>query len=331
MSITIKDVAKAAGVSVATVSRVLNGSSAVSEETAKIVNDVIGELGYSPNLLGRNLRKRQTKNILIIVPTTGSFYGGVIKGIQDEVESEYDVLIACGYSTKSTELRLLGMLSNHTVDAAVLMGTRVDAATLDQLSAVYHIGLCSESVEGSNTLTVLIDNRQAAYDVITRFIAKGRRRIGLVTTNDEIIAPSSDDRLKGYIDALTENGIEIRDEYIYRHDYEYTSGAEAAAHFLSLPEPPEAVLCISDLLAAGFIKEAMRHGVKIGSDMDVCGFDNVELCEIYTPMITTVAQPAYQMGRTCARSLVSSLKAGRTSHGTIVMQHEIIVRESAKI
>ncbi|MBR4224190.1 MAG: LacI family DNA-binding transcriptional regulator [Oscillospiraceae bacterium] len=331
MSITIKDVAKQAGVSVATVSRVLNDSSAVSEETARIVNDVIEQMGYSPNLLGRNLRRRETKSILIVVPSTGSFYGGVIKGIQDEVENDYDVLIACGYSTRSTELRLLGMLANHTVDAAVLMGTRVEAKTLDALSAVYHIGLCSESVEGSNTLTVLIDNRQAAYDVITRFIANGKERIALVTTDDNIIAPSSDDRLRGYLEALADNGIEVREEYIFRKDYDFTCGIEAAKRFLSLPEPPEAVLCISDLLAAGVIKEALRQGVTVGEDLEVCGFDNVELCEMITPMITTVAQPAYQIGRTCARSLVESLRAGHTPHGTIIMDHEIIVRESAKL
>lgn len=331
MSITIKDVAKQAGVSVATVSRVLNDSSAVSEETARIVNDVIEQMGYSPNLLGRNLRRRETRSILVIVPSTGSFYGGVIKGIQDEVENDYDVLIACGYSTRSTELRLLGMLANHTVDAAVLMGTRVEAKTLDALSAVYHIGLCSESVEGSNTLTVLIDNRQAAYDVITRFIANGKERIALVTTDDNIIAPSSDDRLRGYLEALADNGIEVREEYIFRKDYDFTCGIEAAKRFLSLPEPPEAVLCISDLLAAGVIKEALRQGVTVGEELEVCGFDNVELCEMITPMITTVAQPAYQIGRTCARRLVESLRAGPTPHGTIIMDHEIIVRESAKL
>ncbi len=331
MSVTIKDVAKAAGVSVATVSRVLNDSSAVSEDTAALVNDTIDRLGYSPNLLGRNLRKRETKNLLIVVPTTGSFYGGVIRGIQDTAENEYDVLIACGYSTVSIELRLLGMLQNHTVDAAILLGTRVEASTLDALSARFHIGLCSESVEGSNTLTVLIDNHKAAFDVISRYIAHGKKRIALVTTDESIIAPSSDDRYRGYIDALTAHGIPIREEYIFRKTYDYTCGIEAAQHFLSLPEPPEAVLCISDLLAAGMIKECLRCGVKVGSDIEVCGFDNIELCEMFTPMITTVAQPAYEMGKTVARCLIDSLRTGRLPHGTIVMDYDIIVRESANL
>ena len=332
MSVTIKDVAREAGVSVATVSRVLNGSAAVSEDTAENVNEVISRLGYSPNCLGRNLRKRETRNILVIVPYIGhSLYSDIIKGIQDEASNEYDILVAAGYSTVEIELRLLGMLTNHSVDAAVILGSRVDAQTLDPLADRYNIALCAENIEGSHTLTIMIDNRKAAKEVADRFIAAGKKRIGFVTTDDSIIAPSSTDRLAGYIASLTEHGIPIRNEYIFKRDYDYKSGIQAAHDMMKLPEPPEAVLCISDLLAAGFIKGCNEIGAKVPDDVEVCGFDNISLCEMYTPMITTVSQPAYLMGRTTARRLIDSLKTGIRSYGIEYLDYDVIVRESASI
>ena len=332
MSVTIKDVAREAGVSVATVSRVLNGSAAVSEDTAENVHEVIARLGYSPNFLGRNLRKRETRNILVIVPYIGhSLYSDIIKGIQDEASNEYDILVAAGYSTRDTELRLLGMLTNHTVDAAVMLGTRVDAQTLDALADRYNIALCSESIEGSHALTIMIDNKKAAYEVVNRFIAAGKTRIAFVTTDETIIAPSSTDRLAGYLSSLTDNHIKVREEYIFKRNYDYTCGIQAAHELMRQSDPPEAVLCISDLLAAGFIKGCNDIGVKVPKDVQVCGFDNISLCEMFTPMITTVSQPAYRMGRTAARRLIDSLKTGMRSYGTEYLEYGIIVRESASI
>ncbi len=333
MSVTIKDVAKAAGVSVATVSRVLNNSSAVSDETAAAVNDVIKQMGYSPNFLGRNLRKCETNKILIIIPTTEqTTYSEIIKGMQDAAAPEYDILLSTSYSYLDAEMRLMEMLFNRTVDAAVLMGTKIDSDTLNDLGQKYNIALCCERSEGigANVLTVTIDNEAAAYDAVKAFLKRGKRKIGLVTTGGEGVAPSSIDREHGYTRALEEYGIEKKEEYIYRCSYDYTDGREALKYFMALPEPPEAIFCISDLLAVGVIKQASKDGIAVGSQLEVCGFDNIPLSEMYIPGITTVAQPGYEMGRTVITKLLENMRSSVKNNSTIILKHELIIRGSAK-
>lgn len=334
MSVTIKDVAKAAGVSVATVSRVLNNSAAVSEETAAAVNNVIKEMGYSPNFLGRNLRKCETHNILVILPSTEhTVYSDIIKGMQDAAHPEYDIFISTSNSYLDTEMRLLNMLFNRTVDAAVLLGTQLDAAALNELNEKYNIALCCERVEGANVLTVTIDNETAAYDAVSEFIKKGKRKIGLVTTGaakGAKIALSSTDREKGYRRALEENGIKVREDYIYRCTYEYTDGFGALTYFMSLPEPPEAVFCISDLLAVGMIKQASKDKISVGDELQICGFDNISLSEMYIPGITTVSQPGYEMGKTVIKRLLSNMNGESVCTENIILPHELIIRGSAK-
>ncbi len=329
MSVTIKDVAKAAGVSVATVSRVLNGSSAVSPETAAAVNEVINEMGYRPNFLGRNLRKCETNNILVVLPSTEhTVYSNIIKGMQDAAFPSYDIFLSTSNSYLDTEMRLLNMLFNRTVDAAVLLGTQLDAEKLNELNKRYNIALCCERKEGAKVLTITINDEAAAFDAVSFFLKNGRRRIGLVTTNGSAL--SSSDREKGYERALASYGIKKDEKYIFRCTYDYTDGFNAFKYFMSLPQPPEAIFCISDLLAAGVIKQASRDGVKIGGKLQVCGFDNISLSEMYIPGITTVAQPGYEMGRTVITKLLENMHSTEKNNEHIILKHELIIRGSAK-
>lgn len=331
MSVTIKDVAKAAGVSVATVSRVLNNSNAVSEETAAAVNDVIKEMGYSPNFLGRNLRKCETNNILVIIPSTEqTFYSEIIKGMQDAAQPDYDILLSTSYSHLGTEMRLLEMLFNRTVDAAVLMGTKLDEKTLNDLNRKYNIALCCERVENSQVFTVTIDNEAAAYDAVSAFLRRGNRRIGLVTTGGMTEALSSTDREVGYTRALNEFGIEKDEKYIFRCTYDYSDGFKALDYFMSLDNPPEAIFCISDLLAVGVIKQAIKRGIKIGTELEVCGFDNISLSEMFIPEITTVSQPGYEIGQKVIAGLIENIHNPVKRSDTVILEHKLIVRNSSR-
>ncbi|MBR1723753.1 MAG: LacI family DNA-binding transcriptional regulator, partial [Ruminococcus sp.] len=167
-SATIKDVANECGLSVATVSRVLNNSANVSERSAKKVQDAIEKLGYSPNFLGRNLRKRETNVILVIMPTSEhSFYMKIVAGIQQYCQTRgYDVICASTNSTSEIEARQMNMLFNRTVDGVILLGTSYDAETLNKLANTYNIALCCEGVEGAEVLTVVVDDEQAGYDAV---------------------------------------------------------------------------------------------------------------------------------------------------------------------
>lgn len=330
MNVTIKDVAKAAGVSVATVSRVLNNSAAVSPAAAENVNNAIKELGYSPNFLGRNLRKCETNVILAIIPSTDqTFYSDIIRGMQTAAsELGYDILLSTSNSTCSIELRLLNMLFNRTADAAILLGTRLDVKTLAELNKKHFIALCCERIEGADVLTVTVDDEGGAYYAVDRMLKMGHQKIGMVSTEGESM--SSYDREQGYKRALRDNGVDFREEYIYRGTYDFIHGVKAFDYFMNLPDPPSAIFCISDILAASVVKRALSMGFKVGGDVSVCGFDNIMLSEMYTPGITTVEQPCYEIGRTVVQELIENITNGSKSNKKIKLPYRFIERESLK-
>lgn len=328
MNVTIKDVAKAAGVSVATVSRVLNSSATVSETATEQVNNAIKELGYSPNFLGRNLRKCETNIILAIIPSTEqTFYSEIIRGMQVAASDYgYDILMSTSNSTYSIEMRLLNMVFNRTVDAAILLGTQLDVKTLTELNDKHYIALCCERIEGANVLTVTVDDVGGSYKAVSRMIEYGHKRIGMVST--KVNSLSSIDREKGYRQALEEHGIEYDERYIYRGTYDLFHGELAFDHFMSMEEPPTAVFCVSDLLAVSFVKKALSKGLKIPEDISVCGFDNVPLSSMYSPGITTVEQPCYELGRTVINELMHNIINNVKSNKQIKLPYNFIERES---
>lgn len=330
MNVTIKDVAKAAGVSVATVSRVLNNSATVSEAATEQVNNAIKELGYSPNFLGRNLRKCETNIILAIIPSTEqTFYSEIIRGMQVAAsEYGYDILMSTSNSTYSIEMRLLNMVFNRTVDAAILLGSQLDVKTLTELNEKHYIALCCERIEGANVLTITVDDVGGAHEAVSKMIEYGHKRIGMVSTAVNSI--SSIDREKGYRQALEENGIEFREEYIYRGTYDLFHGELAFDRFMSMEEPPTAVFCVSDLLAVSFVKKALSNGYSIPDDIAICGFDNVPLSSMYTPGITTVEQPCYDLGRTVINELMNNINNNIKSNKQIKLPYKYIERESLK-
>lgn len=328
MSVTIKDVARAAGVSVATVSRVLNNTAAVSETTADQVNTAIKELGYSPNFLGRNLRKCETNMILAVIPSMyHTQYNDIIRGLQDAAGPDYDVIISTTNGNINLETRMLNMLYNRIVDGAVFLGTRLDADTLNSLKDRYNIALCCERVEGTDILTVTVDDYQGGFDAVSALIKGGHKRIGLISADK--LAPSSIDREKGYRAALEANGIECDEELIFHGSYEYDDGTVGLNKLLSLSDPPTAVFCISDLLAIAAIKAAEEKGLLPGDDIDIMGFDNNLLARIYSPGLTTIAQPTYDMGYRVMKLLLDNMHNNAEHKGHVIMAHSLIIRESA--
>jgi LacI family transcriptional regulator, repressor for deo operon, udp, cdd, tsx, nupC, and nupG len=328
MNATIKDVAKLAGVSVATVSRVLNSSASVSEDTAKQVNYAIDSLGYKPNFLGRNLRKCQTYVILAIIPSTEqTYYSEILHGMQNKAsEFGYDILMSTSHSHEETELRLLNMLENRTVDAAILMGTKLNAEKLNEISEKANIALCCEHVEGANILSVGIDNEKASYDAINYFIKKGHKNIAMVST--DVRSSSSVLRENGYFKALAENNIEFKPEYLYQGSYDYQNGGYALEGFYKLEEKPTAIFAVSDLIAVGAIIKANEMGIKVGKDIDIMGFDNVSLTEMFIPTISTVEQPCFYMGCVVIEKVIENLTYKNKNKGKCIVNHKLVLRQS---
>ncbi|MBR4622556.1 MAG: LacI family DNA-binding transcriptional regulator [Ruminococcus sp.] len=328
MSVTIKDVAREAGVSVATVSRVLNGSSNVSESSAKLVNDTIERLGYSPNFLGRNLRKRETNVILVLMPTSDhSLYMKIVAGMQTFAQKlGYDIISASTNAATDNEARQLSMLFNRTVDGAVFLGTSFDADTLNRLSANYNIALCCEGVTGADVLTVTVDDEQAGYDSAKAMIDKGHSRIAFIGANSTAL--SAIRRENGFRRALSEAGIDLPEEYIYKSTYDSENGAAAMERFLSLENRPTAVCAVSDTLAMCAIRRAEELGFKVGKDISVMGFDNISFCDIMIPSLSTVEQPCAKLGELVVKKLIENFTASNKDTKYYTVPHRLVLRES---
>ena len=222
----------------------------------------------------------------------------------------------------------MDMLFNRIVDGVILLGTNFDADTLNKLSEEYNIALCTESVAGAEVLTVVVNDEKAAYDATAELVKEGHRRIAFVGAADS--ASSSRKRRQGYIRALKDASIPIKDEYMYLGRYDYVSGGTTVEKFMSLPEPPTAVFCVSDLLAFSAIKKANDLGLTVGKDLAVMGFDNITFCEMMQPTVSTVEQPCMEMGREVVRKLISNINNtnGDKDNGYYTVTHRIVLRGS---
>jgi LacI family transcriptional regulator/LacI family repressor for deo operon, udp, cdd, tsx, nupC, and nupG len=299
-----------------------------SGSTAELVNEAIKQLGYSPNSLGRNLRKCETNIILAVIPSTEhTFYSEILRGMQTKaLELGYDIVMSTSHSNEETEMRLLNLLFNRTVDAAILLGTRLSGESLNELNKKYNITLCCERVEGANCVTVTVDDERAAYDAVSCLIKKGHSKIGLISTLGT--AFSSKDREKGYRRALEENVIAVNEDYIYRGSYEYRDGGYAVEKFLKCDEKPTAIFAVSDLLAVGAINKAVKRGLNVGNEFAVIGFDNLYLSELYLPSVSTIAQSCYLIGSTAVEKTISNLNTPHMFSGRYFIDHYLVLRQS---
>lgn len=328
MAITIKDVAREANVSVATVSRVLNKHSNVSEETVEKVNEVMERLGYNPNTLGRDLRKSETKRILaIIAGTEQTFYSDVLKGMDEAAFAQgYDILIATTHDNPEHEMHLLKMLMSHSVDGAVLLGAKQEASTISKLAMNNNIALCLERMEGCTVLTVSIDNVRAGKDAVNYLIGKGCRRIGLIST--KVRSQSSVDREKGYRLALEEHGIPFDEKLVYFGSYESESGTMGCRYLMELENPPTAIFSISDMIAIGAMNYALSKGINIGRDLLFFGFDNIAYSHIFVPHLSTVEQPCYLQGKLVIEKLIGNMRSSMPDKSVYLLPHSLVLRES---
>lgn len=328
MSVTIKDVAKAANVSVATVSRVLNKKSNVSDEAIEAVNAAVERLGYSPNFLGRDLRKSETRRILAIVASTEqSFYSEVLRGMEETASAKgYDVLIATTRDDPKHEMHLLGMLFSRSVDGAVLLGPKLDAATISNLAENHNIAMCLERLDDCKVLTVTIDNVKAGKDAVTYLISKGRKRIGLITTEQR--SQSSVDREIGYKQALEACGIPYDESLVYYGDYDADSGTRGCEYLMNLDNPPDAIFSISDMIAIGAMNYALANNIKIGKDVLFFGFDDIQYSKIFVPHLSTVQQPCFMQGRLVVEKLIENMKAEMPDKSLYMLPHSLVLRET---
>ena len=324
--IGIKDVAAAAGVSVATVSRVLSGAAAVSEKTEEAVRAAAKRLGYHPNLLGRNLRCNRTKVILVmLVSLQNTFCSSVIRGIEGAAEAAgYSIMVCVTHGLPESERKYLDFVRNRLADGIIILNSSLSGDEMRALSRDIPVVQCCEYSDVSDTPFVSIDNESAAYESVSRLIDAGRRKIAFIGVNNNYI--SSEQRLAGYKRALAEGGLPFDAGLVVWGNYGYRNALRGFGEFLDSGSAPDAVFAISDRMAAGAISALLQRGISIPEQVSVIGFDNTDITYMFTPKITTVAQPQTELGAAAFSSLSALIGGDRPEN--VILKHRLVIRES---
>ncbi|WP_077963140.1 LacI family DNA-binding transcriptional regulator [Ensifer adhaerens] len=308
----IKDIAERAGVSVATVSRALSGSSLVTDETRERIHALARELNYRPNVSARNLRTRRSMSVLLVVRDVGNpFYLEILKGVEATARAAgYAVLMGNTENDPDREVEYFNMLRDGHADGMILMTGKLplpepgESADLSHLPVV----IALEMIEGSGFPHVQIDNVAAAEAAVEHLIALGHRRIAHIAGPlPEVMAAH---RRDGYRAAMKAAGLAIPEGYEVRGDYLLESGEACAADLFALPEPPTAIFAANDEMAYGAIHALRRLGRDVPGDVSVVGFDDLYLSKAFYPPLTTVSQPRADIGRTAMSQLLNVLSDG---------------------
>ncbi len=320
MSVTIKDVANLAGTSTATVSRVINGSTNVTEKVSRRVKAAIEELDYTPNPAGRMLRNGVNKSIMVILPyKLSDFYGRVVDEMTREaIANDYTLLIIACNGEREYERMVVNRLMKDVVKGFVFMGTFFDGHDLKEINRQVPSVLCCEQVEKSGLLTVSSDYAQGARIAAEKMIAAGHRRIGYIAMRHR--TASSKIKFEGFCDAMKENGIELTEEYCFFGSHTQQTGYSAMRYFNCLDNPPTAVLAESDLMALGALNFAMENGIEVGPDkLSICGFDDMPICTLGTKKLSSVSQPLEEIGRTAIRELIDIIEDHKENTGVVTL------------
>lgn len=330
---TIQDVARFANVSTATVSRALSSPDRVSESTRARVSEAVRVTGYTLNQAARSLRQRSAMTILVALPDIrNSFFSSILDAIEREATNRgYGVLVANLFLARSPAQRLQDYMLSNRADGLLLLDGSLEPATLQALvrapNSVPMVVACEE-IPNSGFHTVITDNMVAAERATQHLIDLGHRRIAhLLGPERNTVAR---DRLAGYTTALNRAGITLRQEWLFRGNFQMESGLAAAAHFMSLTERPTAVFAANDESAIGFLSGLHQHGIKCPRDISIVGFDDLGVAAHYAPPLTTMRQPRELLGRMSAEMLIDILEGTDHQRGPmrVVLNSELVVRES---
>ena len=326
----IYEVAKRAGVSTATVSRVLSQPDVVAPDTRRKVMAAVERLGYTPNAAATNLRTLRTKKFVVSVPDISNpFFSLILQGIEDTAGREgYSVLLGDTQHDEQREERYALMLRRKEADGLIFLGHRLpkEAAALVRSRPPGRAPIVN-GCEFSPRLgipSVHIDNATAASDAMDHLYRLGHRRVGIVT--GPLVSPLSRDRLRGATSRAKKAGAE-RDFIVMNGDFSIESGAVAAERLLGRKEAPTAIFCFNDEMAIGVIDTARRRKLRIPDDLSVVGFDDIRFARYTDPPLTTVAQPMRQIGEGTVRLLLEILQ-GRGSPESVTLPHMLVVRSS---
>ena len=331
-NVTIKDVARLAGVSISTVSRVINDSKPVTDEVKQRVLDVIKETGYVPNPLARSLVTKKSNLIGVIIPeVSDSFVNEILNGVEAVAKMyDYDILLVNTYSDKEQELDSIRLLKTKQVEGIVMVSWILDEDHVNcmkesRIPAVY----ISKTARNFDLYTVSTSNENASYDMTKYLIDNGHKDIAFIMTSiDETILEK--ERRTGYERALKDNNIEIKSELIKHGNTDYEGGYNSMKELLDNNIIPSAAFVTGDEAAVGAINAIFDAGYSVPEDISVAGFNDKKLAKIYRPKLTTVFQPLFDMGAVSIRALIKLINGEELDDKKIELPYQIMERQSVK-
>ena len=328
---TIKDVAKRAGVSTTTVSHVINHTRFVAENTCKAVWEAINELHYSPSAVARSLKVNNTKTIgLLSTSLEAPYFAEIIEVIEKKCFAHGYTLILGNADNDLTKQRAyLSMMAQKRVDGLLVMCAEYPQDLLKMLEENRNIPMVVMDwgvQRGDFTDTILDNAFQGGYMAGRYLIDRGHRDIGCIPGQME--RNTGGGRLSGFLKALSEAGITLRDEWRVQGDFEPESGYLAIQQILAQPQRPTAVFCGGDIMAMGALCAADEAGLRVPQDISIIGYDNVRNSRYFTPALTTVHQPKTELGEKALEMLFDRIVNKREQSQTIEVYPKLIERRS---
>ncbi|WP_224814237.1 LacI family DNA-binding transcriptional regulator [Hasllibacter sp. MH4015] len=330
-SATIQDVARAANVSTATVSRALSNPGLLSDGTRAQVMEAIAATGYRVNQAARNLRMKRAGAVLVLVPNLGKpFYSAILRGISDGFAgSDYAVLIADTENSPLSEGELAGNFTQGRVDGVISLDGGLSARALDQCRAQgldSKIVFACEWVEGQSFPSIQSDNKEGARLAIRHLAELGHRKIAHVTGPEGNVLTAV--RRQGMVEERARLRLPARSDWIIRGDFSLQSGHEAASRILAMADRPSAVFCAADMVAFGLIAGLTAGGLRVPDDISVVGFDDIDMARSYVPALTTIRQDRVRLGQTAANRLLDRLRGAQAPAREELLPVELVIRGS---
>lgn len=327
----VVDVARLAGVSTATVSRVLNDPEKVSQATREAVLAAVKETGYRVNRAARNLRTNSTRSVLALVPNLSNpFFSNILSGLERELNAEgYSLLVTDSGEGPLTAAQMDRLIAAGQADGVIVLDgsiAQTDFTRVQTNNPSCPVVFACEWVDDVMCPSVRADNMGGVAALVDHLWQNGHRRFGHVTGPATNVLSTV--RRAAFATRVAELGGDIHDDWIVKGDFSIDAGRAAADTILAMKDAPTAWICASDQIAFGLISGLTRAGVKVPEEVSVAGFDNIEMTEVFNPPLTTIHQPRNKMGHQAARSILDLIRGQENSAQIHILPVDLVARDS---
>lgn len=335
VKVTVKEVAKEAGVSTATVSRVINGHYPVSEECRARVGKAIEKLNYTPNAVARSLKVKKTNIIGLVVPDISNpYFAKMAKGIEYIISKEgYSLLMGSTHDMIENELDLINLLSERRVEAIILASCQKDKSNIEELiNRGMNVIMVDRNIENLKSISIVLDNFEASYRITNMLIENGHKKIGIINGNPDV--STEKERFYGFKKAMKDNNLDIYEGFVSRNNFSMEEACKSIINIVeNSKELPSAMFCTNHYLAEGVLLGLKNCKMKVPENISLICFGELSVPKLIKPRITTVSYDSYTMGKKCGEIVLNKINSNFNKEDCreYIITTEIIEGDSIKI